>query len=549
VLSERDLEAATDPRRFDHGLEYVRYVHGLRIQGHTARATIQARRVYQVELTWAKDGVVGWCSCPDSAAGYFCKHAVAVGRAAIDAQRGPAPTEALDEFVAGLSHDALVDLVLQLVDRDQEARNVVMARAAAAGQADALDPKDLVSMINEAMSAGGFVDYRRSFDYARDVEAALDQLEELLELGAADAVAPALLRATTRMRKVLQSVDDSAGVVSGAGQRAAELYARACREGHPDPAAVARWLVKFRRDSPGWPHLTLQDFVAAFDAKALAAYRRGVAAWSAAVPVDAQWGRFEVDRARLELLDHDGDLDAAIHLLSEDPERTAYGDIVERLSTADRDTDAVAWLDRAVAAGRVSGRPGAARNDYWIAPRRAAELYLRADRPADAVAVMRSGFSSSPGLASWRDLLEVGRAVDAESDQRTWGSAEAERLAGQPYGNGAYIIEIALAEDRLDDAWTAAERFGAGHSWEALVKASTKRRPADAARLYIPKIEELLRFPDTRKYGPAAGMLAEMRKLLVAAGEREEFADYVAGVRERFGRRPSLMAELARRGL
>ena len=68
-------------------------------------------------------------------------------------------------------------------------------------------------------------------------------------------------------------------------------------------------------------------------------------------------------------------------------------------------------------------------------------------------------------------------------------------------------------------------------------------------RLYIPKIEELLRFPDTRKYGPATGMLAEMRKLLIAAGEKEEFVDYVAGIHERFGRRPSLMAELARRGL
>jgi hypothetical protein len=31
--------------------------------------------------------------------------------------------------------------------------------------------------------------------------------------------------------------------------------------------------VKFRRESPGWPSVTLHDFVGAFDAKALAAYR------------------------------------------------------------------------------------------------------------------------------------------------------------------------------------------------------------------------------------------------------------------------------------
>jgi uncharacterized Zn finger protein len=84
VLSEQQLEAATDSGRFGHGLEYVRYVHGLRIEGKVARATIQARRVYQVRLTWAAGRVDGECTCPDRGGGFFCKHLVAVGLAAID---------------------------------------------------------------------------------------------------------------------------------------------------------------------------------------------------------------------------------------------------------------------------------------------------------------------------------------------------------------------------------------------------------------------------------------------------------------------------------
>jgi uncharacterized Zn finger protein len=139
--------------------------------------------------------------------------------------------------------------------------------------------------------------------------------------------------------------------------------------------------------------------------------------------------------------------------------------------------------------------------------------------------------------------------VGTESEQRAWGIGEAERLAAQPYGSGAYLVDIALAEDRLDDAWSAAKRFGAGHAWESLVKASQNQRPADAARLYVPKIEELLKYADTRRYAPAASMLAAMRRLLVAAGEESEFTTYMAGIRERFGRRPSLMAALATRGL
>jgi hypothetical protein len=549
VLTQQQLEAVTDSRRFSHGLEYVRYVHGLRIEGQTATAAIQARRVYQVRLTWAAGRLDGDCTCPDWGGGSFCKHLVAVGLAAIDEQGGPAPTDALDDFVASLDHEALGELVLHLVDRDQEARNVVLARAAAAGQADALDPEDLVRMVNEALVTGGSVDYRRSFDYARGVEAALDQLEELLGLGAADVVAPALLRATTRLRGITLHADDSAGVIGAAGQRAVELYARACREGNPAPGALARWLVKFRRDSPGWPSVTLHDFVSAFDAKALTAYRRAVQKWSDAVPPETRWSRFEVDRARLELADHDGDLNGAIGILSEDPEGIEYGSIVERLLTADRVPEAVEWLDRAVAAGRLSSRFGPASNNYWIPPARAAEIYLRVQRPANAVAAARSGFSASPGVASWRLLLEVGRAVRTEADHRAWGIGEAERLAARPYGSGAHLVEIALSEDRLDDAWSAAKRFGAGHSWEALVKASQNERPAEAARLYVPKIEELLQHADTRRYAPAASMLATMRKLLVAAGEEGEFTTYLAGIRERFGRRPSLMAALTKRGL
>ena len=549
MLTAQQLEAATDSGRFSHGLEYVRYVHGLRIEGQVASATIQARRVYQVRLTWAAGRLDGECTCPDWANGFFCKHLVAVGLAAIDEQGGPAPTDALDDYVARLDHDALVELVLHFVDRNPEARNVVMARAAAAGQADALDPNDLVRMVNDALVTRGFLDYRRSFDYARDAEAALDQLEELLDLGAADAVAPALLRATTRLRKVTLHADDSGGVIGAAGQRAVELYARACREGNPDPGALARWLVKFRRESPGWPSVTLHDVVGAFDAKALEAYRRAVQKWSTSVPPDTRSSRFEVDHARLELADHDGDLNAAIGILTEDPERIEYGSVVERLLAADRLSQAVEWLDRAVAAGRLSSRFGPASNDYWVSPQRAAEIYLRVKRPVDAVAVVRSGFSASPGVASWQLLLDVGRAVEIESEQRAWGIGEAERLAAQPYGSGAYLVEIALAEDWLDDAWSAAKRFGAGHAWEALAKASQNQRPADAARLYVPKIEELLQFADTRRYAPAASMLAAMRRLLVAAGEESEFKTYLADIRERFGRRPSLMAALATKGL
>ena len=126
----------------------------------------------------------------------------------------------------------------------------------------------LAAAVRAALRTPTFIDYRRSFPVAGAAEAVLDMLESRLDTGEADLARPALLRAVTRLRKVLEHADDSSGVIGAAGQRAARLYARSCREGHPDRIALARWLVRFRVESPGWPDLTLADFVAAFDERA-----------------------------------------------------------------------------------------------------------------------------------------------------------------------------------------------------------------------------------------------------------------------------------------
>src|SRR5919197_6498500 len=220
VFTEDDLLAAAGPAVFGRGEEYVRYVHGLQVRGDEATASIQAKRVYVVRLVWSRRGLDGECSCPHNAEGNFCKHLVAAGSAAVD-------------------------------------------------------PAELKQAVSDAMPRG-FVDYRASFDAARSVQSALDDLEQLLNAGAADEVRPALERATTRLRKVVLNADDSAGVLGDACQRAAELHARACVEGQPDGVKLARWLVKFRVDSPGWPAVTLDMYAGALDERALDVYRAAV---------------------------------------------------------------------------------------------------------------------------------------------------------------------------------------------------------------------------------------------------------------------------------
>ena len=128
------------------------------------------------------------------------------------------------------------------------------------------------------------------------------------------------------------------------------------------------------------------------------------------------WKRFEVDTMLLELADHDGDVDRAVRLLAQ-REHPEYGAIVDRLRAADRTEDAVAWMDRAVADGRVTSHGGG--NAYWLSPDDVARTYRELGRIEDAVAVLRADFIRQPSVGAYRVLLDFAAGVDRIDTERT----------------------------------------------------------------------------------------------------------------------------------
>jgi hypothetical protein len=211
---------------------------------------------------------------------------------------------------------------------------------------------------------------------------------------------------------------------------------------------------------------------------------------------------------------------------------------------AGRRREAIEWLDRAVEAGRVSRIAHGTRNDYWVSPAQAVDLYVAAERATDALAVLQAAFTARIGPDSWRALLEFAATLGRGKEQRQWAVETAEELAGRPHASGADLISIYLAEGLVEQAWSAADRFGAGSAWKALADASATSRPREAASLYPPQIEARLRYPDTRVYPELARMLVDMRSLSEAAGDLRNFEDYVADVRSRYARRTSLIKAL-----
>lgn len=551
TITEDALRGIAGDARFERGEDYVQHVHGLRLNGDSASASVQTKRVYLVELDWASGRLTGSCTCPDDATrNGVCKHIVALGLAVLDSTKSRAieSSQPLEVYVDRLSDGELRTLVMELAALHPEVDRLLHGRASVSGGDPAGAARDLTRQVQDALRTRGFVDYRRSFDVANNADALLDELEGHLDGGAADVVRPALLKAVTRIRAIMLKADDSSGSIGDTCQRAAELYARACREGEPDRVSVAKWLVKFRDESPGWPEVTLDDFVAAFDDRAMTAYRKAVARVDAKYPNSEDYGRFEVDRMQLELADHDRDVDKAVEILSYRADHVDFAGIVDRLRAADRQDDAFAWVERAVAAGRVSSFNPAART-YWLSPEEVAEEFVARGRAEDALDVQRKEFSRRQEPARFRALMELAERVGSPESERERAFETLATLARQPFGSGAARIRIAIGEGDLETAWSVAEEFGAGDAWRELAGALAKNYPGRAATLYRPHIDDALRVTDSKRYAGIADMLARMRDLSKKSGDTTEFAAYVEDIRMQYARRPALMAELARRRL
>lgn len=553
ALSENTLLEAAGDLVYARGEDYVRFVRGLRTTDYKAYASIQAKKVYTVVLDWSASLPDGSCTCPHNADGNFCKHLVATGLAAIDSGRvlvdrtaGDTAEVALLATVQQMDAGELRDLVLSLAQRDERVRRLLESRANA-GTGDGTQAKaELESYVRKSLAIRGFVDYRRSFEVAGVASQVLDELENHLDTGGAETVRPALLYALTRLREIMEHADDSSGSIGDECQRAADLYARACRLSEPDPVKLAKWLVKFRADSPGWPHLVLADFVDSLDERGLDTYRQAVAALDRKLADRDDFGRSEIDAMLLELADHDGDVDRAVHLLSH-REHPQYGAIVDRLRAAGRNDDAVAWIDRAVAAGRVTSHGGG--NSYWLIPDDVAATYRALGRVGEAVAVLRADFMRQPSVGTYRVLLNFAAGIDRADAERMWAMDHARQLASDRYAQGAVLVGLLLSEGDIEAAWEAADRYGPGWAWRELADRGAKTRPADAADLYLPQLENDLRYPDTKLYPGIAATLATMAKLYERGGRTTDFASLIAQIRQDYGRRPSLMKALDAKGL
>jgi hypothetical protein len=435
-----------------------------------------------------------------------------------------APVELL---IAGLTADELREVVAAAVERhaDVERQVRLIAARGTGGLAQ------LRSEVDRGLRTRRFLDYGESAGWARAAQPIVAELENAVEAAPSRELVELLQRAVGHVVKVIMHADDSDGLIGDLARDLLALHARACDAGVADPVDLAAWMVRFGFDDQDFFEIDPVRYASALGEAGLPAYRDAVGARR-----DGDSFAFRYARERLAILDRD--IDGLVKLLGGDL-TTPYQFIrvAEAMRELGLDDDALTWAKRGIA--QTSG---------W----QVAKLYdlacdVQRGEPLEVLALRRAQHEWMPSSSTYRALRAAAEAADAWPLERDAARATLQRADVRGF------VDALLSDDALERAWSAAlaaPRDAIGSDlWLRLAERRERDRPADALAVYRRIADEVLQQADRRAYRSAARILQRARTAAQAAGELDAFAEYVTDLRERYRRRPTLIAIFDKAGL
>ena len=394
-------------------------VERLEIADRSLTAVVRGSHPYRVTLSGSRDAPRWSCDCPVGVERMFCKHCVAVALVAAGGDGEPVGRvpDAVDEvsaYLESLDRARLVELVIEQAGRDDAFRERLTVRAAAAAGAT-IDVRERRQRVKRAFGTGRFVDYRHAPDWAFGVNEALDELEELLDVGFATEVVELAEYAHTRAEKAIQHIDDSDGWITAISARLGDLHVRACTEARIDSIPLARRLVKLELAGElDTFHRAALVYASALGPDGIDEYRRMIEPRFAALAPGEDWSheRFRVRNARVGVALAARDPDELIAVKANDlrlPDD--YAEIAGLLAEIGRIDDAIRWCGQGLA--------DHADRTWQLARLRELLAQLHRDRgdTEAALEVFWVAFEHSPSLDAYRRLV---READAAGDGERW---------------------------------------------------------------------------------------------------------------------------------
>jgi uncharacterized Zn finger protein len=570
ALDRPSLLRLAGAQSFSRGEDYFEsgLVHSFVEDGATIAATVRGTHSYRVKLTADGRHLDYECTCPMGDDGAFCKHCVAVGLtwlAERSSTRSPArpakPRLTMDDVRAFLERQdkkVLVDLLAKRALEDDRLREQLLLKAAR-GNASGLDVAALKVAIDDAVAPGDYIDWREAHDYSTNVEEAVDTIAQVLKDGHAAEAIELSEHALAAVESAVGMVDDSDGHLGGILEGLQELHLAACRKAKPDPEALAERLFAWELKS-GYSvfYGAVRTYAKVLGARGLAAYRRHaheewatVRALGPGETDPEKYGRrFHISHIMESLAEESGDVEAQVAVLVKDLSAPHnYLRIAEVCRKARQADKALEWAERGLEA--FPSRADSRLREFL------AGEYHRRQRHEEAMALIWAEYSERTGLATFKVLKEHSDRIDGWQTWReraiTFLREEIDRKKRASGKSSWYrpdhspLVEIFLWEKRDDEAWREAQAGGCSNElWLQLAGRREADHPADASGVYRRQVEATLRHTGNDAYAEAVRLLRKIRQLEDRLGRKQDFAAFLASVREAHRRKRNFMALLSR---
>jgi hypothetical protein len=379
------------------------------------------------------------------------------------------------------------------------------------------------------------LDYRESIDWARDAGAVVDEIAAAAEATPSRELLALVQLAVGRVAKLIEHADDSSGSIGDVAHQLLTIHERLCDAGVAEPAALAKWIVRFAFDEQDFFNPDPVRYAAALGDRGVALLRRAVAERSVGERVP-----FAVRYADERLAVLDGDVDRIVELLGGD--LTApyqFIRVSEAMFELGRGDDALAWARRGIES--TTGSQVAKLYDI------ACGVLIERGEAASVLDLRREQHGRMASSSTYALLQAASRSVDA------WPAEEAQARAILAKRDTGGFVDALLTDGDVDAAWDAAMAADADvigpRRLAELAEAREPTDPAGAMGAYLRLVESTLQTADRKAYSVAARQLKGGRRAAGAAGLSEEFDDYLAALREQHRRRPTLIEILNKSGL
>lgn len=558
LITRASLENIAGGTAFQRGEEYfsVGAVERLRVSGDKITARVEGTETYQVELRDDEGDLAYDCTCPRAADGYFCKHCVAVGLAWL-AENSTAPKSGaasgkkkrrdpwrdIKEYLTTLPPETLIDLLLDVAQRDDRLYQSLLLKAERTGGNVA---NAFRQAIDGATRIHDYVDWREVGTYAGNIDQVADSLAELFKPDTAAMLVELAEYAIERVENSLEQVDDSNGEIGDIVYRLGELHLKACKMARPEPAGLAERLFRFETTLPfslcSFDATTYRD---ALGKEGLRRYRElAEAEWRKLKPRDAKDSydahRATITRIMERLAEASGNVEELVAIKSRDLSSSyCYLDIAEIWAKARQPDKALEWAERGLKA--FPDRPDNRLRDFLVA------AYLKRKRNDEALQLTWVQFEERTILEHYKKLHDIAGKLGVLPEQRdralAWvakviareASATSRWKPKSSTQNYSLRVEIALWENDLDAAWEFAHAGICDRSLLiALAGKLESLRPDGAVSLYRRIVPPIVEQTNNTAYEEAIKLIRKMGGLMKAQSQSRQFGDYLAELRVQF---------------